>query len=179
MSEGKTYLYKIAKECADRLIETIKPFCDKVEIAGSLRRKKSIVGDIEIVCIPKTILVPKNLFEMEKIRSEKFIKIIDGLERIKGNAENGKYFQRILPEGIKVDIFTATEINFGLIYAIRTGSAEFSHKILANGWCRAGYKSVEGKLTKLHGGDIVPVEQEIDLFKIIGLNFVEPEKRNI
>lgn len=38
---------------AQSLAQSMRPFCERVEIAGSIRRKKPSVKDIEIVAIPK------------------------------------------------------------------------------------------------------------------------------
>ncbi|NJD23354.1 MAG: hypothetical protein FIA82_11915 [Melioribacter sp.] len=96
-------------------------------IAGSIRREKKESGDIEIVCMPKNILIddPERMFTQTLVRHPEFVKIINSLEKVKGDAE-GKYTQRILPEGIKLDLFTATPDNWGYILAIRTGPEGFS-----------------------------------------------------
>jgi DNA polymerase/3'-5' exonuclease PolX len=78
-------------------------------------------------------------------------------------------------EGIDVDLFTARPENWGLIYALRTGSAEFSHKVLAAGWVRQGYKSVDGMLT--YNGREVPTPEEADLFRLAGVVWMHPEAR--
>ena len=67
--------------------------------------------------------------------------------------------------------------NWGLIFALRTGSAAYSHKILAGIWVRLGYKSVNGMLTK--EGEDIEVHEEGDLFDLLGLDFVEPEYRDV
>ena len=82
-----------------------------------------------------------------------------------------------MPDGIKLDLFFAERGNWGLIYAIRTGSAEYSHKVLATEWVKRGYKSEGGYL--LYNGRKILVLEEEDLFKRIGVPFVEPEFRNI
>ncbi len=76
---------------------------------------------------------------------------------------------------IKIDLFMANERNWGNIFAIRTGSADFSHLVLACGWVKAGYKSVNGMLTK--NGKEIECREEEDLFKLIGISFVEPRLR--
>ncbi|MES1181962.1 MAG: hypothetical protein ABUL44_04115, partial [Flavobacterium sp.] len=45
--------YSKAKSIADKAILLLKEHCIRIEIAGSIRRKKSEVKDIEIVAIPK------------------------------------------------------------------------------------------------------------------------------
>lgn len=81
--------------------------------------------------------------------------------KVRGNIAIGKYTQRILPEGIKLDLFMVNPDNWGLILAIRTGSANYSHHILACGWVRNGYKSAEGMLSR--NGVAVPVREEIEV----------------
>lgn len=44
---------ELAKTIANRLRERMSPFCERIEIAGSVRRQKDKVNDIEIVAIPK------------------------------------------------------------------------------------------------------------------------------
>jgi DNA polymerase/3'-5' exonuclease PolX len=45
--------YNDAKRLADCLVKAIAPYCERIEIAGSVRRKKADVKDIEIVAIPR------------------------------------------------------------------------------------------------------------------------------
>lgn len=156
-----------ARKIAEKYLAELKSYCSRAEIAGSIRREKPEVKDIEIVCIPEreqedgTIVMG-------------FGDIINKLEKVRGEP-TGKYTQRILPEGIKLDLFMANERNWGLIFAIRTGSTDFSHKILACGWVKAGYKSENGILKK--DGKEYEVREEKDLFDLIGVPFVEPRLR--
>ena len=48
MERGKKVL-----SLAKKIVKEIKPFCSRIEIAGSIRRKKSNPGDIDIVLIAK------------------------------------------------------------------------------------------------------------------------------
>lgn len=163
----KRYSYAEAYEIALRVLKDLRPFCSRIEIAGSLRRKKSDVGDIEIVAIP----LPYNtgLFE------DGLASVVNKWEKVKGELPC-KYTQRVLPEGIKLDLFFAEESNWGLIFAIRTGSADFSHKVLASGWVRQGFNSDAGYLFR--GGIKYDVREEQDLFRLLGLSYIEPENRD-
>ena len=51
MGIGKIELSE-AESIANRVREYISPVMDRVEVAGSIRRRKAIVGDIEICGIP-------------------------------------------------------------------------------------------------------------------------------
>lgn len=157
-----------AQQIAERIKSELAPHCDRIEIAGSIRRKKPEVKDIEIVCIPKPY--ETGLF------ASGIAKVVDQWQKVKGELPC-KYTQRILPDGIKLDLFFAEAENWGLIYAIRTGSAEYSHKVLAAGWVKAGYQSRDGYLW--HGRDKYNCREEVDLYNRIGLTWIEPEFRNV
>ena len=160
--------YLKAKKIADSVLQELKPHCERIEIAGSIRRKKANPNDIEIVAIPKPYDV--DLFESG------IATVINQWKKVKGELPC-KYTQRILPEGIKLDLFFATPENWGLIFAIRTGSAEFSHRVLASGWVKKGYSSKNGILLKY--GTEVPIREERELFELLGIDWVDPVDRTI
>ena len=162
------YPYAEAYKIALDVLEQLKPHCERIEIAGSIRRKKAEVGDIEIVAIPKP-------FKIDLLQ-DGIAGVVNQWQKVKGELPC-KYTQRMLPSGIKLDLFFAEEGNWGLIFAIRTGSAEFSHYVLANGWVRNGFKSSGGFLFKY--GEKFEVREEKDLFNLIGIRYVEPENRNL
>lgn len=160
-----------AKIIAEKYLSEILPHCIRAEIAGSIRREKPEVKDIEIVCIPK--LYDTGLFESG------LASVVNKWEKVKGEMEYGKckYTQRILPEGIKLDLFFAEVENWGNIFLIRTGDWEFSKKIMGTRLPQNGYRQVEGYLK--HKEKIIPCYEEEELFKRAGLRFIEPKNRNI
>ena len=165
---------------ASDAIGKLRPHCERIMIAGSVRRLKPEVKDIEIVAIPKQELVQADaqgslLDEPEMIARpvRGFIDAVNSWPKIRGEA-TGKYTARDLG-GINLDLFMATVDNWGYILAIRTGSAEYSHRVLASGWVRAGYSGREGMLTK--NGEPVPVREEEDLFRLIGIPWIHPSDR--
>jgi DNA polymerase/3'-5' exonuclease PolX len=160
--------YLKALKIAQEVKRQLQGHCHRIEIAGSIRRKKAEVKDIEIVAIPKPYDI--GLFETG------IATVVNQWEKVKGELPC-KYTQRILPTGIKLDLFFAVPENWGMIYAIRTGSADYSHKVLGAGWVKKGYKSIDGHLTA--NGHRVIIAEEKDLFDKIGIPFVEPEFRNL
>jgi DNA polymerase/3'-5' exonuclease PolX len=160
--------YKIALEIAEKVKQLLEPHCERIEIAGSIRRKKPMVKDIEIVAIPKPY--DTGLFE------NGIASIVNQWQKVKGELPC-KYTQRILPDGIKLDLFFATKENWGYVYAIRTGSAEFSHEILATEWVKRGYKGIDGYLTR--DGKRIAIYEEVDLFNRLQIPFREPEFRTV
>lgn len=177
MMGNDTWPLGYAASVADRVRTELLPFCDRCEIAGSIRRRKERVKDIEVVCIPKQVIVPSLLtgaIDQELYPHHDFVLMVNRWLKVKGKP-TGKYTQRMLPEGIPLDLFMATPENWGLIFAIRTGSAEFSHQVLAKGWVRAGYRSEGGVL--MRNGTPTFVREERDLFELLGIPWVEPEER--
>lgn len=162
-----------ALSVASRLVYDLQDTCERLEIAGSIRRRKEMVKDIELVVIPKEEI--QGLLA-EPGRSQGFIRTVMMWEKVKGDAM-GRYTQRRLPGGATLDLFVATPDNWGLILAIRTGSARFSHEVLAKAWVRAGYRSEGGVLMK--NGTPTYVREERDLFSLLGIPWIEPEGRNL
>ena len=158
-----------ATAIAERVKALLAPHCDGIEIAGSIRRRKPDVGDIEIVAIPKPYDV--GLF------ASGIAPIISAWPKVRGELPC-KYTQRLLPDGIALDLFFATPENWGLIFAIRTGSADYSHHVLAHGWSVRGFKSIEGVLHNSAGRPVATPEEE-DLFRLAGVPLVPPEQRTI
>lgn len=163
--------YSKAIIIANNILAELRPHCIRAEIAGSIRRQKPEAKDIEIVLIP--LPYDTELFESD------IATVINKWEKVKGELEYGKckYTQRILPEGIKTDIFIAEPGNWGLIFELRTGSADYSHKVLASAWVARGYHSKEGYL--YHGHHKFECLEEIDLFNRLSIPYVEPKDRNL
>lgn len=159
--------YDHAYNLANEVLALLSPHCERIQIAGSIRRKRPNPGDIEIVCIPKPYEV--GLFESG------IATVINKWEKVKGILPC-RYTQRIY-KGEKVDIFFAAPDNWGLILAIRTGSRDYSFKVLASGWAERGYKSEGGVLHR--NGQPRHIREESDLFNLLGMDYVEPENREV
>ena len=168
---------EIAEAIAEDVGARMSVYCDKIMVAGSVRRGRPEVKDIELVIIPKTVDSQVGLFDSKKeqVRHPRLVEIIREFDIVKGDPATGKYIQFNTPEGIKIDLFTATRINWGYIFVIRTGSSEFS-QFIAKRWVKWGYKGIDGNLTR--DGEIVEVRSEKAMFDLLGLPVVPPTKRN-
>lgn len=191
-------LYK-AKDIAIKILKKLEKVCIQCDIAGSVRREKSEVKDIEIMANPAIIDI-KNLFG-EAIGSERlldFRKTVESLGIIlKGSVKEGRYVQIALPEGINLDLFIPQPSDYIRQYIFRTGSAEYSHKIVATaclkiGWCGTpdGMRLVSECIKKDIGigkhkwichskaPTLPPIfETEYDFFKFINILWEEPKNR--
>lgn len=124
-----------AKRTAEYLVERMRPACYRVEIAGSIRRRKPVVHDIEIVVEPYVDALPNLLGEVAVYHSRLDDVLADlleegGLHWFAGAkvGERLKQFHALEANGIKVDLFIVRPpAQWGSIFAIRTGPAHYSH----------------------------------------------------
>ena len=159
-------IYKEILPIAERYKKILEPYCRRIEIAGSVRRKKSECRDIELVLIRD----PDKLEELKVI--------VDDWYRVKGDI-SGRYTQRVLVDvDIKLDIFIAVDdgSNWGNIYLIRTGNWIFSRFMMGIRAPQVGLKHREGYLWR----DNVRLDcrEEMDVFDALEMNWMPPEERS-
>lgn len=178
-----------AKNLADRVVKTMLPFCQRVAIAGSIRRCKPEVKDIEIVAIPE-YGKPKDLFgiELDNLLYGWALQIEreDRIHWIKPNTdevirwqvkEQGKYWRGWLVKAqIKLDLFLTTPNTWGITYLVRTGSAEFNARVFGLEARKAQHHFRDGKLFNEVNQE-VKCPEEIDVFNALGLAWIEPQDR--
>lgn len=168
-----------AKKIGERVKDMLAPYCDKIEIAGSVRREVAHVRDLEIVAQPK---FEYDLFGKCLGASADFMRILNGFEKIKGEA-CGKYTRRKLPEldnffePIECDFFIARPENFGWLLALRTGSSSFNKYYWLAKLKAAGFVSVAGVIRKISDSSLVEIPDEETLFNLIGGVYIPPYRR--
>lgn len=172
--------YNTALHHAQEIYKLLEPHCERVEIAGSIRRKKQVnIKDIEIVCIPKTDSLNSSLFgDPVAVRAPGFTRALEHFKLEKGDTKTGKYCVYKIAEGVKLDLFIANPENWGYILAIRTGSSEFS-KAMAVRWKQKGLQGRKGMLYWIASDTAMPVREEKDLFQLLDLEYVKPEFREL
>ena len=154
---------------AERVKAELAPFTERIEIAGSVRRRKPQVKDIELVAIPTRVV--SDLFGDETAVDPDFCAVVNRWTKIKGEP-TGRYTQRELPEGINLDLFIVDANTWGMTLAVRTGSADYSAHVLGTRWAALGYTSRESVLYRY--GCPTYIREEADLFTLLGLPWVEP-----
>jgi DNA polymerase/3'-5' exonuclease PolX len=188
--------YTDALPIAEKLVDLLIPGCSRIEIAGSLRRKKDDVGDIEIIAIPDMRPV-RPTFGMAHVFATTLDAVLYGLamdgdesgimlHALKGG---GKYKQYWVSQDhgyhlldIKLDLFLVTPpAQWGSIFMIRTGPADFSKWMVTprshGGALPDGYDHQKGSAVRTSDGQIIPMPEEIDYFNFCGLPYIEPENR--
>jgi len=161
-----------ASAIAANIAAELSPHCvpGACEIAGSIRRQRPTIGDIEIVCVP----LP---YTPEPLLRSGIALVLEQWETLKGTLPC-RYTRRLHPSGMAVDVFMVDPRGFGPQLAIRTGSADWSHQVLAKTWVRAGFRSEHG-LLRDYAGRVVATPTEQELFRRIGLTWVDPADREI
>lgn len=177
MSSGPKMSLPFARNLANHMLEILSPECDRIEIAGSIRRQKPEVGDIEIVLIPKPIY---DLFGLPLYGADRIEAALhrEGFELLK----NGDHFKqaRVSPRGqVNFDIFLTTPEQWGVIYTIRTGSADFSHWLVTprqqGGALPSSLRVADGRIWS--GKTALETPEEADVFRAAGLNWIPPMDR--
>ncbi len=179
MSDNPKVSYAVALQEAERIKDNLAPYCEKIEIAGSIRRKKAQVGDIEIVLIPKAVVV--DLFGRKNYDLGSLFSAVPDLdyEFIKGGRKYRQYVHR--GSRLHLDLFITTPNQWGLIFAIRTGSAQFSHWLVTKkrygGALPSNYLIKDGFLFD-QAGEVIPCTTEKEFFENIQISYIPPEQRN-
>lgn len=132
-------------ELACSLKSHLAPGCERIEIAGSIRRGKPNPKDIEIVCIPA--IVPIHQIEMfgagvAPVTTDGQIRLFDAaLENLlAGGAwafdrklpRNGKRYKRLVhvESGTPCDLYVTDARRWGVIFVLRTGPGDFSKSLV-------------------------------------------------
>lgn len=175
MSEGEKRPWNEVLPKAMYIIEALRPYCERVELAGSLRRGRPRVGDIEICAIP---IRPKSLLgeslEGQPTGLDMFLadKLKDG-----GLIKNGSKYKQFRYGPFTVDLFLPTAETWGSIFFIRTGSHEWNLWVMRTAAPRAGVK-FQGGLLYDSTWNVIPAPEEAAVFEALGLPFVPPELRD-
>ncbi len=179
----------IALTVAQEIVGALTPVCERVIVAGSLRRGKQWVGDVEILFIGKTLTRPKNgdFFENETVCLAQ-LAIADLLAaNILAKRPNkiggftwGDQNKLALHtrSGVPVDLFQTTEASWFNYLVCRTGSAAHNVTIATRakqlGWSWNPYGS---GFTNEAGTASHDVVSEADLFTFLDMQFKDPKDR--
>ena len=164
--------------------------CERIELAGSLRRGLEMVGDIELLCIPKTI-DRRDMFG-EPVGSELLLDrhiatlIHDGALAYRLDSRGRRvcgplnklllYRYSYHRQPAPVDIFTSDADNFGMAWLVRTGPKEFNIRVMAHfrelGMRGHAYRGITDQ-----DGQEIPCPDEETVFRLLGWQYLPPEER--
>ena len=147
---------------AESIVTELKKFdaVDKIIIAGSLRRMRETIGDIDILVVSNRPRAVMDAFTS-----------LDGVEDIvaKGDTKSS-----IVLRGINVDLRVVDEASFGAAAHYFTGSKHHNIRIRELGM-KQGLKINEYGIFR--GDERIGGEDEADVFASVGLAYIPPELR--
>lgn len=152
---------KTIHELAQELRDALAPGCEKIAIAGSIRRGKADPKDIELVAIPR---LTDEMHELDLFGNRVGTIVCDHLhntlQRLYANGtgawtldpdlpRNGPKYKRLrhIESGVCCDLFIVTAASWGVQLAIRTGPGDFSKELVTRAR-RKGWHVTGGRLHK-------------------------------
>ena len=152
-----------AEKVAEAVVLRLAPYCSRIEVAGSIRRRKPMVRDIDIVLIPAD---PWNL-EHE----------ILGLARPFQPKLSGEKLKRFNYNGVQVDLYFASPETWATLLLIRTGSAENNIRLASLAKKRGWRLAASGDGLFDENGKRIAGDTEESIYEALGLQYQRPEER--
>ncbi len=163
-ASGKRFLLGTALDIAEEIKNKFKKLKDvnKIEVAGSLRRKKETIGDIDI------LITSKN--------SGKVMDFFTKMDDIEDVLAKGPTKASVRLEGIQADLRVLPEKTYGAALLYFTGSKQ--HNIaLRKIAIKKGMKLSEYGLFNKKTNKLLAGKTEEECYKKLGLKYIEPEIR--
>ena len=154
-----------AREIGYKLVRLLRATgaADRVELAGSARRWKETVGDLDIVAS-----------SVEPARLSDALAAAPGVESVVAKGDTKTTVR--LAGGLSVDLRVVPPAEYASLLHHMTGSKE--HNVRLRGLARdLGFTLSEWGLERLDGGGKVPIQAEEDVYRALGLEPVPPELR--
>jgi len=163
---------------AEKVVDALQIACERVEVVGSVRRKRPQVHDVDLVVIPRGEWIRNKKGELEPFPNQnrwfeipRLIKDIDG-RIVKGN----KAIITAVVDGFQVDINCAHKGNWGILQLIKTGPKEFNIE-LCNLARRLG-KQLKTQSGIWQDGIRLPAQTEEQIFLSLGVKITPPIERD-
>ena len=135
-----------------------------VTTAGSLRRGKDTIGDVDILVAGTDAAMALDTFA-------RWSKV----DEVLAKGEN-KASARVGVEGIQVDVRALPAENFGAAMQYFTGSKEHNVALRTRA-VKMGYTLNEYSLSRESDGEIIAAATEEEIYRALGLAFIPPELR--
>ncbi|MBA7502834.1 hypothetical protein ES706_01431 [subsurface metagenome] len=155
-----------ATTIAKKVKEILSPYCEEIEIAGSIRRGKPVVHDIDMVLIekPETWLVLSSM--------------IASIGRITLNGNKIKsLWYGDKQSGIAIDIYIATPATWATLLLIRTGSKENNIRLASIAKRQGWHLKANGDGLFNEKGERIAGETEESIYEALGIPYQEPNER--
>lgn len=176
-------------EVAREVCSALRPACERLVVAGSLRRRKDDIGDVEIVYVSASEIRP----DPEDFFRNRSFSLAD--EAIEALVSSGTFVRRLnskgtpafgpknklvrhVDSGMPVDLFATTDAAWWNYLVCRTGPADSNVRIAKLAQAR-GYqwKPYGEGFSRVSDGALIPMQSEREVFQFVGLPYLEPWER--
>lgn len=170
---GRFHIHVAADEARDLIAHVSKhASVDSVVPAGSLRRGKESIGDLDLLVTMK----PGNDKQKDVDAAAAHILAYDRIKEQLAHGEN-KLSVR-LNSGLQVDVRLLRKENFGAALLYFTGSREHNVALRARAM-DMGWTLNEYALTTLKSGRVIASKSEREIYAKLKLPYIEPELREM
>jgi DNA polymerase (family X) len=167
------FLYPVAEEEAVRIEAVLRelPEIVRLQAAGSLRRRRETVGDIDmVVSVDDAAAEEVRRKIMDVFTSQPSVRAITGKGETKSSV--------VLGSGINMDLRVVNDSQFPYTLHHFTGSKEhhipLRRRALSMNMTINDYGLFRGKEPHL---ELVPCKDETDIYAALGMDYIEPELR--
>ncbi len=152
-----------AKQIGEEVLKKIGPYINRGEVAGSIRRNKKEVHDIDLVIQPKIEFMSTTNIKNILKSYGKFV--LDG----------DKLIRVVSKDKVQIDVYIAHG-NYETLLMLRTGSLEHNKKLCAKAQSLNYSLTAKGLINKDNG--MVIATREEDIFRELGFEYKAPEERD-
>ena len=167
------FLYPVAEEEASHIYTVLKelPEIVRLQVAGSLRRRRETIGDIDmVVSVADSASEDVRRKIMDVFTSQPSVQAITGKGETKSSV--------VLSSGINMDLRVVNDSQFPYTLHHFTGSKEhhipLRRRALSMNMTINDYGLFKGKEPHL---ELVPCKDETDFYAALGMAYIEPELR--
>ncbi len=167
------FLYPVAEEEASHMYTVLKelPEIVRLQVAGSLRRRRETIGDIDmVVSVADSASEDVRRKIMDVFTSQPSVQAITGKGETKSSV--------VLSSGINMDLRVVNDSQFPYTLHHFTGSKEhhipLRRRALSMNMTINDYGLFKGKEPHL---ELVPCKDETDIYAALGMAYIEPELR--
>ncbi|SPE17439.1 PHP domain protein [Candidatus Sulfotelmatomonas gaucii] len=160
----------VAEEEAERIVAYLKKFkgIDKVTPAGSLRRGRETIGDLDLLATGPACAPEKTGAAVE------YIAAYPGIHDIIVKGENKVSFH--VAQGMQVDVRLLPSASYGAALQYFTGS-KAHNVVLRQRALKMGYTLNEWALARLDDESIVAAATEEEIYSALKMDWMPPEMR--
>ena len=149
-----------AQRIAQEVVKRLSPYCQRIEVAGSVRRLKPQVNDIDLV------LIPNDLWDFHaEVMKMGILKM------------SGKKILRTIAGNVQIDIYIADEQTWATLLLIRTGSAENNIRLATLAKKKGWHLAASGDGLFDENKQRIAGDTEQSIYQALGVRYQEPKER--